>query len=97
MVDLIKLNILNPPSSMKKHCTLKKTLMDPNLTFGLRHFAIWGGETIHHGKQSRSLNDFLKVFFARPGSNRSIKQEQEKFLRQSSWCLGFFYSKKNNK
>ena len=77
---LDKAKYLQSPYLHKKTLHIKKNIKRSSITFGLRHFAIWGGETISHGKQSSGLIDFLKVFFARPGSKRSIKQEQENSL-----------------
>ena len=85
---------IEPPFVHEKTLHIKKNIERSNITFGLRHFAIWGGETIHHGKQSRSLNDFLKVFFARPGSNRSIKQEQENSLGNHLGVWDFSFQRK---
>ena len=64
------------------------------LFWALRHFAIWGGKTIHHGKQSWGLNDFIKVFFARPGSKSSIKQEQENSLGNHLGVWDFSFERK---
>ena len=42
--------------------------------------AIWGGETIQHGKQPASLSDFFRIMFGLPGGNNSINQEQKNSL-----------------
>ena len=68
------------PFLHEKALYVKKNVSGYDFTLGLRHFAIWGGETFHHGKQPVGLNDFIKVFFARSGSRSSIKQEQENSL-----------------
>ena len=91
---LEKSQYLEPPFVHEKTLYIKKRIHGSNLTFGLRHFAIWGGKTIYHGKQSRSLSDFLKVFFARPGSNRSIKQEQENALGNHLGVWDFSFERK---
>ena len=91
---LDKAQYLEPPLVHEKKIHIKKDIDGFNITFGLRHFAIWGGETIHHGKQSRSPNDFLKVFFARPGSNKSIKQEQENSLGNHLGVWDFSFKRK---
>ena len=68
------------PFLHEKTLYVNKNVSGYDFTLGLRHFAIWGGETIYHGKQPTGLSDFIKVFFARPGSRSSIKQEQENSL-----------------
>ena len=68
------------PYLHEKTLHIKKKVSGYDFILGLRHFAMWAGETIHHGKQPVGLNDFIKVIFARPGSKSSIKQEQENSL-----------------
>ena len=77
---LDKAQYLQPPFMHEKTLNIKKMLVGLILLWALGILQFGAGETFHHGKQSRGLNDFLKVFFARPGSNRSIKQEQENSL-----------------
>ena len=68
------------PFLHEKTLHVNKNVSGYNFTLGLRHFAVWGGETFHHGKHPKGLNNFIKVFFARPGSRSSIKEEQENSL-----------------
>ena len=68
------------PYLHEKALYIKKNFNGIDFSIGLRHYAIWGGKTIKHKKQPKGLNDFLKVFFARPGSRSSIKQEQKNSL-----------------
>ena len=53
-----------------------------------------GGKTRSHGKQPSSFDDFIRVFFARPGSNRSIYQEQENSLGNHLGVWDFSFDKK---
>ena len=82
------------PLLHEKTLHIKKNILESDFTLGLRHFAIWGGETIFHGNQSRSFSDFLKVFFARPGSSRSIDQERENSLGNHLGVWDFSFEKK---
>ncbi len=64
---------------------------------GLEHRAVWSGETKHHGKQSDGFSDFLKVFFARPGSIKSIEQERNNNLGNHLGIWSLEFEKKINK
>ena len=77
---LDKAQYLQPPFMHEKTLYIKKNISGYDFILGLRHFAIWGGKTTHHGNLSWGLNDFIKVVFARPGSKSSIKEEQENAL-----------------
>jgi hypothetical protein len=67
------------------------------LRVGLVHEAIWGGETEKHGKQSQSLNDYLRVFTFSSGSKSSLIQEQINTLGNhlGVWDIVFIKIKKN--
>ena len=91
---LDKSQYLQSPYFHEKTLNIKKKINGSNFTLGLKHFAIWGGETIHHGKQPSSFNDFFKVFFARPGSERSLKQEQENSLGNHFGVWDFSFKRK---
>lgn len=72
---------LKAPFLHEKSFYIKKILIkDYSFSFGLVHEALWAGETEIHGKQSSGINDLIRVFFARPGSKKSIDQEKENAL-----------------
>ena len=91
---LDKAQYLEPPFIHEKRLQIKKSIQGSKITFGIRHFAIWGGKTTHHGNLSRGLNDFIKVVFARPGSKSSIKQEQKNSLGNHLGVWDFSYKRK---
>ena len=91
---LDKAQYLRSPYLHEKTFHVKKNINNSNFTLGLRHFAIWSGETTHHGKQPGELNDFFKVFFARPGSLSSLKQEQENSLGNHLGVWDFSFERK---
>ena len=82
------------PYLHEKTFHIMKNVSGYSFTLGLRHFAVWGGETIHHGKLSSGLGDFIKVIFARPGSKSSIKQEQENSLGNHLGVWDFSFERK---
>ena len=77
---LYKGRYLQAPSIHEKAFHLKKNINGYNFVFGINHKAIWGGETKLHGLQPQSPSDYLRILFARPGSKKSLKQEQENAL-----------------
>ena len=91
---LSKAQYLKSPFLHEKTFHIKNNISGFDYTLGLRHYAIWGGETTFHGKQPRSLNDFLKVFFARPGSRNSLKQEQKNSLGNHLGVWDFSFERK---
>ena len=40
-----------------------------HLSYGMHHFAQWGGESSNFGKQPETLKDFVKIFFAKGGGS----------------------------
>ncbi|MFL3051572.1 MAG: capsule assembly Wzi family protein [Candidatus Neomarinimicrobiota bacterium] len=72
---------LKAPFLHEKSFYIKKILIkDYSFSFGLVHEALWGGETEIHGKQPSGTSDLIRVFFARPGSKKSIYQEKKNAL-----------------
>ena len=62
---------------------------------GFVHEAIWGGETIHDGKQPSKFSDFLKVFIAADG-DREIHQPHANALGNHLGIWDFYLIKENN-
>ena len=72
---------IKAPYLHEKSLYLNKTLFNGySFGFGLVHKVIWAGETEIHGKQPNNIGDLFRVIFARPGSEKSINQEQENRL-----------------
>ena len=90
---------IKAPFLHEKSLYLKKNLFDDySISFGLVHKALWAGETIIHGKQPAGVNDFIRVIFARPGSEKSIDQEKENTLGNHLGIWDFSIEKEfNNK
>ena len=80
------------PFLHEKSINIKKEISESSyLKIGLKHMAIWGGETRQFGKQPSSLNDFFRVALAMPGGKNSINQEQKNSLGNhlGAWTLSF--------
>jgi len=88
---------IKAPFLHEKSLYLKKNLFDGySFSFGLAHKALWAGETIIHGKQPGGIKDFIRVFFARPGSEKSIAQEKENTLGNHLGIWDFSIEKEYN-
>lgn len=74
---LSKENYITAPLLHEKYLYIKKLFKNKiNLSIGLVHEAIWGGETKFNGKQPQKINDYLRVITFRPGSKKALIQEQ---------------------
>ena len=92
------LEYIKNPYLHEKSLKLKKEITKNSLMYlGFSHMAIWGGETIQHGKQPSKLSDLLRIVFALPGSKSSISQEQKNSLGNhlGVWNLSFEMKLKN--
>ncbi len=81
---------LRPPLLHEKLLIISKKFSNGyRASLGLDHRAMWGGQTELHGRQPQTFQDFIKVFFARPGSVNSIYQERENTLGNhlGSWMI----------
>ncbi len=86
---------LENPYLHEKSINLKKKISKNSfLDFGLKHMALWAGDTEHHGKQPSDLNDFFRIIFAMPGDVNSPKQEQNNSLGNHLGAWSFLYEKK---
>jgi hypothetical protein len=85
------------PYLHEKSLDLKKNISNNLfLNIGLHHMAIWGGETIQYGKLPSSINDYLRIFFALPGGEKSIYQEKKNSLGNHLGAWNFSLEKKYN-
>ena len=88
---------IKAPFIHEKSLYVKKDLInDYSFSFGLDHRVLWGGETKNHGKQSAGIDDFIRVFFARPGSKKSIDQEKKNTLGNHLGIWDFSLEKEYN-
>ena len=86
--------IKNPFLHEKSLYIRKKISENSSFKMGLNHMAIWAGETKNHGKQPSEISDFFRIFFALPGSENSIKEEQKNSLGNHIGAWTFSYKKK---
>ena len=88
---------IKAPFLHEKSLYLKKNIFTGySFSFGLVHKAFWAGETIIHGKQPSGVNDFIRVVFARPGSEKSINQEKKNALGNHLGIWDFSFEKEYN-
>ena len=86
---------IKDPYLHEKSLKFKKEIFkNSSINLGLKHMAIWGGETTQHGNQPERLNDFFKIIFALPGGYNSINQEQENSLGNHLGVWSVIYKKK---
>ena len=71
----------------------KKFSSNSSIALEFEHISIWGGETMFHGKQPTGLNNFLRIFFALPGGEESIKEEQKNALGNHLGAWNIIYEK----
>jgi len=86
--------LINPYLHEKSVDFKKNISKNSSLHFGLEHMAIWGGETIQHGKQPARLSDYFRVMFAISGGKNSINQEQKNSLGNHLGIWTFSYETK---
>tara|TARA_Y100001935_G_scaffold176085_1_gene145647 strand:- start:138 stop:1547 length:1410 start_codon:yes stop_codon:yes gene_type:complete len=83
------------PYLHEKSINIKKEISEnSHICLGLNHMAVWGGETIQHGKQPASLIDYFRIIFAMPGSKKSTSQDQKNALGNHLGVWNFSYEKK---
>jgi hypothetical protein len=74
---LSKNSYLKAPYLHEKYIYIQKRFNNNSeLSLGLVHEAIWGGETIDYGLQPDSFTDYLYVVLARPASSSGSISEQ---------------------
>ena len=85
------------PLLHEKYLYLKKSLIDGlDLSIGLVHEAIWGGETIDYGPQPQKLSDYFRVVFARSASSAGFVGEQVNVLGNHLGVWDISLDKKSN-
>ena len=88
-------NYKKAPLLHQKSISIKKHISaNSSFTAGINHMAQWGGSSAIHGDQPSGYSEFLRVFFARPGSRNSIKQEQENSLGNHLGVWDFSFERK---
>lgn len=72
-----KENYIKAPLLHEKYLYIKKKYSDQtSLTIGLVDEAMWGGETEVHGKQAKSVSDFIRIITFSSASKSGIRQER---------------------
>ncbi len=75
--QLSKRGYLKAPFLHEKYVYIKKPFNETSfLSVGVIHEAMWGGETVNHGKQPSSVIDYLRVVTFQSASKSALEQEQ---------------------
>ena len=88
---------IKAPFLHQKNLYLKKIISSgSSISLGIIHLAMWGGETLEHGKQPNKFLDYLRIFFLRPGSKNDLEQERINTLGNHLGIWDLLYEKEEN-
>lgn len=86
---------IKAPRLHEKYLFVQKLFKNnSSISIGVIHEAMWGGETMNHGKQPDSISDYFRVVTFQSASYTAIEQEQINALGNHLGIWDIAFSKK---